>query len=689
MKLSKLFFLLLLLTTAAAILALISCSGSANKNAGETAAVTGIDKSFLDTSYKPGNDFFMYANNGWLKRTSIPASESAWGAFNILKDEVYNKLKGILETSVANKNAAKGSSEQLIGDYYASGMDSASIEKAGLDPLKEVLDKINAVKDKKEFGALTGEMHAHFIFEIFHGSVNQDARKSDQEIVGLDQGGLGLPDRDYYTLQDEKSKMVREKYVRHISNLLVLMGENKDMANKDADAIMKLEIELAKASWTNIANRDPIKTYNKKSVHELEKMCASFNWSEYFSKTGIHNIDSVVTGQPSFFTSLNNTIASVSLDTWKKYFSYGVVNEMSPYLSRAFENESFDFYEHTLSGVKQMKPRWKRVLLSIDKSVGDALGKLFVDKYFPAEAKERVTKMVENLIAAYKERITARDWMSASTKQQAMAKLDKVMKKLGYTDKWLDYTGLDISHDSYVKNIWNSNSFLWNFMAHKLGKPIDRTEWMMSAPTVNAYYNSSMNEIVFPAGIMQYPFFDINQDDAINYGGMGAVIGHELTHGFDDQGCKFDANGNMINWWTKEDSINYKQKTDKVVAQFNNYLAIDTLHVKGQLTLGENIADLGGLTIAYYAFKKSMEGKEPKIIDGFTPEQRFFLGWAKVWCVKYTPEYLRKLLLTNAHSPGSFRVLGPLSNMQEFYDAFGVKEGDTMYRKPEDRALIW
>jgi putative endopeptidase len=452
---------------------------------------------------------------------------------------------------------------------------------------------------------------------------------------------------------------------------------------------MKIETSLASSSWTNVENRDPIKTYNKKSVKDLGVICPEFNWTDYFNATGIKNIDSVVIGQPSFFTGMNTAISSTSLDDWKKYFSFRLTDAMASKISSPFENERFDFYERTLSGVKKMKPRWKRVLAATDRSLGDALGKIFVEKYFPIEAKKRVTEMVDNLIAVYKDRIKTRDWMSDSTKHQAIAKLDKVMKKLGYPDKWRDYTGLEISRASYAKNAWNSSMFQWNYMINKLGKPVDRTEWGMSPPTINAYYNPSMNEIVFPAGIMQYPFFDINQDDALNYGGMGAVIGHELTHGFDDEGSQFDANGNRIQWWTAEDNAKFKKKTEMVATQFNNFVAIDTLHVNGHLTLGENIADLGGLTIAYYAYKKSQVGKEPKTINGFTPEQRFFFGWARGWCTNYTPESLRQQVLTNPHSPGNYRVLGPLSNMQEFYDAFAVKQGDNMYRKPEERAVIW
>jgi len=671
------------------IIFLFSCKNAADKNSGNTASGKGIDKSYLDTTFKPGDDFYMYANNGWLKSATIPPSEYAWGSFNLLQNQVLDKLHSILDSAASKTNAVKGSNEQLAGDYYASGMDSAKIEQAGISPLKDALDKIYAVKDKKELSTLTAQLHSQLIAELFMIYIDQDAKKSDVMIVSLNQGGIGLPDRDYYSRTDDRSKNIREKYVNHIKNVLLLMGENSANAAAGAASIMKLETQLALASWTNVENRDPVKTYNKKSVKDLAKLCPAFDWSVYFDKAGIHNIDSVVIGQPSFFTGLSKMLTSSSLDELKKYFAYGLVDDMSPRLSSAFVNEYFDFYDRTLSGVKEMKPRWKRVLTATDRALGDALGKLFVDKYFPAEAKQRVTEMVNNLIAAYKERIKSRDWMSDSTKQQALAKLDKVMKKLGYPDKWKDYSSLSISRDSYVMNTMNGSAFKWNYMINKLGKPVERAEWTMSPPTINAYYNPVMNEIVFPAGIMQSPFFDINQDDAINYGAMGSVIGHELTHGFDDEGSQFDADGNMKNWWTKEDHEKFEQKTTLLANQFSSFVAVDTLHVNGRLTLGENIADLGGLTIAFYAYKKSQEGKEPVTIDGFTPEQRFFLGWAKSWCDKYTPEFMRKLVLTNPHSPANFRVTGPLSNMQEFYDAFSVKEGNKMYRKADERAVIW
>ncbi len=679
----------LFISIAASIFFLISFKFVSDKKDGNIPPVKGIDKTYLDTTFKPVDDFYMYANNGWLKKATIPPSEYAWGTINLLQDEVLKKLHSILDEAASKPGSPKGSNVQLAGDFFASGMDSSKIEKAGISPLKEYLDGVNALKDKKELCTLTSKLHSRLIEVLFSSSVDQDARKSDRMVTSLSQGGLGLPDRDYYSRTDDRSKNIREKYVVHIKNVLLLMGENEATAKTDADSIMKFETALALVSWTRVENRDPVKTYNKKSLKELESLCSAFDWAVYFDKAGIHGIDSVVIGQPSFFSGLGNIISATSLDVIKKYCAYGLVDELSPFLSASFVNEHFDFYDHTLSGVKVMKPRWKRVLAATDRALGDALGKIFVDKYFPAEAKKRVTEMVNNLIAVYKERIKSRDWMSDSTKQQALTKLDKVMKKLGYPDKWKDYSSLSVTRESYVINAMNGNIYRWKYIINKLGKPVDRTEWSMSPPTINAYYNPVMNEIVFPAGIMQAPFFDINQDDALNYGAMGAVIGHELTHGFDDEGSQFDANGNMKVWWTKQDHERFEQKTNLIVNQFNGFAAIDTLHVNGRLTLGENIADLGGLTIAFYAYKKSQEGKKPVTIDGFTPEQRFFLSWARSWCAQYTPEFMRKLVLTNPHSPSKFRVLGPLSNMKEFYDAFGVKPGNNMYRNEAERAVIW
>jgi putative endopeptidase len=675
-----------LLLPAAAALVLGACGGGENKPT-ET-SLKGVDRSFLDTTVKPGEDFFAYANNGWLKKTEIPASEGVWGIFSVLRDEVNDKLKKIAEDAQSDKSASKGSNKQLVGDFYASGMDTAKIEQEGMAPLKEELDRINGMKDKKELAAVAGDLHAHFVFVMFSMYVNQDSKQSTRMVPILNQGGIGLPERDYYFLQDEESKKLREKYVTHVKNDFVLLGESEDQAKKDADEIMKLETALAKASWALVDARNPQKTYNKMKVADLNKLCPSFDWTTFMSMTGVKE-DSIVVSEPSFFTDLDKTIRATSLDTWKKYFAYGYADDASPRLSSAFEKENFDFYEKTLTGVTEMKPRWKRILTATDRYIGDALGQLFVEKHFTADAKKRVTEMVDNLIAVYKERIDSRDWMGADTKANAKQKLEKIMKKLGYPDKFKDYQGLDISRDSYAKNAWNSAAWGYKFMIGKLGKPVDRTEWGMTPPTINAYYNPSMNEIVFPAGIMQYPFFDIGQDDALNYGAMGAVIGHELTHGFDDQGSQFNSDGNMVNWWTSKDSANFASRTNMIVNQFNQFVAIDTLHVKGRLTLGENIADLGGLTIAYYAYQRSLNGKKGDVVDGFTPEQRFFLGWARGWCVKFRPEFLRKQVMTNEHAPGNFRVIGPLSNMQEFYDAFGIKEGDKMYRKPEDRAVIW
>lgn len=674
---------------AASTLLLISCGDGSNKPVEPTAQLKGVIKADMDTTFRPGDDFFMYANNGWLKRTEIPASEGVWGGFGILRDQVNDNLKKIAEDCAADKNAPKGSNKQLVGDFYASGMDSAKIEQQGIKPIEPELEKINAVKDVKDLSGIFAELHSHFIFAGFIMYVGQDAVHSDQMIPVLGQGGLGLPEKDYYTLKDDQSKALREKYVNHVKNVFMLLGENEADAKKDADANMKFETALADASWNLVDSRTPKKTYNKMKLEDVSKLCPSFNWSDFFSKVGIQGQDSIVVSEPSFFKKFNTLITSVPLATWKKNLELCVAEDASPRLSSAFVNENFDFYDKTLTGVTEMKPRWKRVLPATDRFLGDALGQLFVEKHFTAEAKKRVTDMVDNLIAVYKERIDSREWMGDSTKMQAKQKLEKITKKLGYPDHWKDYSKLEINRESYATNCWNCSEFGYKFMINKLGKPVDRSEWGMTPPTINAYYNPNMNEIVFPAGIMQFPFFDIGQDDAMNYGAMGSVIGHELTHGFDDQGSQYNASGNMVNWWTKKDSLNFVSRTDMIVKQFNSYVAIDTLHVKGKLTLGENIADLGGMTIAYYAYKRSQEGKTPVIIDGFTPEQRFFLAWARGWCVKFRPEFLRKQVMTNEHAPGNFRVNGPLSNMKEFYEAFNVKEGDKLYRKESDRAMIW
>lgn len=676
---------IIVLTVGAGLITLASFIGDGNAT-----KIKGIDISNMDNTVKPTDDFFRYVNGNWLKKNPIPETESRWGSFNELEKTNKEKLRTILEAAAANKAAKPGSNEQKIGDFYAAAMDSVKLNKDGVSPLKEEFAAIDKIATTTDLAKTIAHLHTIGVGPLFGGYVGQDPKVSTEYITQFYQGGLGLPDRDYYTKTDERSLGIQKSYVEHIGNMFKLLGDNADVAAKNAKTCFDIESNLAKASMTRVELRDPEKTYHKKTLKELDELCPNFNWKIYFEGVGIKGIENVIVGQPDFYMEVNRSVNATSIADWKTYLRWNLINEMSGRISDSFVNEHFKFYGTILNGVPALKPRWKRSLEATDGALGEALGKVFVEKYFTEASKKRVAQMVENLISAYRVRINSRDWMSAETKKQAMAKLDKVMKKLGYPDKWRDYSPLTITRESYVQNYIRSNKYEFAFMVNKLGKPIDRTEWGMTPPTINAYYNPSMNEIVFPAGIMQPIFFNPDADDAVNYGCMGAIIGHELTHGFDDEGSQFDADGNLKNWWTDEDKANFKKKTDMLVKQFNAYVAIDSLHVNGELTLGENIADLGGLTISYYAFKKSLEGKPaPAKIDGFTAEQRFFLSWGQGWRINMRDKMLRNRIQTDPHSPGNFRANGAPSNMQEFYDAFGVKEGDKMYRPKNERAEIW
>lgn len=669
----------------AAVVALVSC-GDSNK---ELKKGVGIDIANIDSTVKPVDDFYQFVNGNWIKNNPIPETESRWGSFNELEVQNKNKLRAILEEAAADKAAKPGSNIQKIGDFYAVAMDSVKLNNDGIAPLKEEFELIENIKSADDLIKAVAHFHMIGVGPMFSGYIGQDPKISTEYITQLFQGGLGLPDRDYYTNTDERTLGIQKAYIEHIAKTFVLLGDKPEVAEKTAKTIFDIESSLAKASMTKVDQRDPEKQYNKKTTKELAELTPNFNWDIYFNELGVKN-NNVIVGQPEFYKALNVAMKSVPLNDWKTYLRWNLIDATSNKLSDDFVNEHFSFYGKTLLGIPALKPRWKRSLEATDASLGDALGQIFVQKHFTEESKKRVGEMVDNLIAAYRVRIESRDWMSPETKKAANEKLDKVMKKLGYPDKWKDYSSLEIKRDSYVQNYLRANKYAFHDMADKLGKPVDRTEWGMTPPTINAYYNPSLNEIVFPAGIMQPIFFNPDADDAVNYGIMGAVIGHELTHGFDDEGSQFDADGNLKNWWTEQDKANFKNKTDMVVKQFNDYVAIDDMHVNGELTLGENIADLGGLTISYYAFKKSLEGKPaPEKIDGFTPEQRFFIAWAQGWRGNMRPEFLKNLIQTNPHSPGNFRGNGPLTNMQEFYDAFDVKEGDKMYRPKEARAEIW
>ncbi|MDF2436939.1 MAG: peptidase [Bacteroidota bacterium] len=673
----------------AAVITIASC-GDAKKDEHASVKSAGIDTKNIDSTVKPTDDFYQFVNGNWMKNNPIPETESRWGSFSELEVQNKNKLRTILEEASANKSAKAGSNEQKIGDFYAVAMDSVKLNKDGVAPLKDEFAVIENIKTTDDLMKAVGHFHTIGVGPMFGGYIGQDPKVSTAYITQLFQGGISLPDRDYYLNKDERTLGIQKAYVDHVAKMFELLGDKKDVAEKEAKVIFNIESTLAKASMTKVELRDPEKQYNKKTNKELSELSPNLNWNLYFTELGLKNVENVVVGQPEFFKTLNSSLKSVSMNDWKTYMRWNLIDAMASKLSDDFVNEHFNFYGKTLVGIPALKPRWKRALEATDASLGDALGQIFVQKHFTEESKKRVGEMVENLIAAYRVRIDSRDWMSPETKKAANGKLDKVMKKIGYPDKWKDYSSLEINRESYVQNYIRANKYEFNDMASKLGKPVDRTEWGMTPPTINAYYNPSMNEIVFPAGIMQPIFFNPDADDAVNYGIMGAVIGHELTHGFDDEGSQFDADGNLKNWWTEQDKANFKKKTDMIVKQFNDYIAIDSMHVNGELTLGENIADLGGLTISYYAFKKSLEGKPaPEKIDGFTAEQRFFISWAQGWRGNMRPEFLRNLVQTNPHSPGNFRGNGPLTNMQEFYDAFGVKEGDKMYRPQVERAEIW
>lgn len=680
---------LLLTGCTATIIALMAFKnkGDINRTAIAQKENKAIDESNFDKSIKPGDDFYDYVNGGWLKRNPIPGTETRWGSFNILDDSTRHRVKGIIEETAKLKDAPMGSAQQKIRDFYKTAMDTVAIEKMGAQPLIPFIKRVNSISNKQELVSLIADFHRLGISCFFSFYVGQDDKNSEQNVIFLSQGGLSLPDRDYYLKDDEESKGIRDKYMKLITEQLNLA--NVGLPDGSSNDILNLETELARNSRTRVALRDPESNYNKMRTEEFFNLIPSLPLKTYFEKLRITE-NEVVVGQPEFFKSLNEIISKYSLDQLKTYLIWHLVDEKANTLSSAFEKNNFDFYSATLSGAKEMKPRWKRVLGSMNGNMGELIGQLYVKKYFPPQAKEKVTVLVKNLIAAYKERILSRTWMDEQTKKAAIAKLDKVMLKLAYPDKWKDFSNLEVKTDSYFENDNRASTFWFDYNLNKLGKPVDRTEWAMAPQTVNAYYNPGMNEIVFPAAIMQPPFFDPNADDAVNYGGMGVVIGHELTHGFDDQGSQYDANGNLKNWWTESDKERFKQNTAKLVKQFNSFDAIDTLHVNGELTLGENIADLGGLIMSYAALQKvSKLQQSVGGAGGFTPEQRFFINYAQIWRNNIRPEELKKRLKVDPHSPGKFRTNGPLPNMPEFYKAFNVTKENKMYLPPEERAEIW
>ncbi len=661
---------------------------AARSRAVDTKLKSGIDRSNFDTSIKPGHDFYHYVNGEWIKRNPIPPEYSRWGAFPKLRDDNLIALHVILD-ELDHEAKPLNEEQRKLRDFYRTAMDDAEIEQQGLSPLAAALKEIDGVDDSEKLVAEAGRLRLIGIDALFYFSVQPDEKQSDRYAVHLDQGGMGLPDRDYYVGASEDSRRVRKQYHEHVAKMLGLLGGTPQAAAAGADTVLHIETQLAEKSRTPVQLRDREAQYNKKSLGELNALTPTLNWAVYFETLGADGVQDAIVGQPEFFERVNELLPAVSAADWQTYLRWHLIHAMAPYLSSSFEDEDFRFYDHELRGVKEMQPRWKRVVKTLDGEIGEALGKLYVEKHFPPAAKKRMDELVKNLMAAYRERLASRDWMSNKTKALALAKLEAVLPKIGYPAKWRDYSDLEIGSQSYAENVMHAEAFETRYRLAQLGKPVDRLEWHMTPPTVNAYYNESMNEIVFPAGILQPPFFNMAADDAVNYGGIGAVIGHEITHGFDDQGSRFDAKGNLVNWWAPEDRSRFTAKTDQLVAQYDACVVLNDLHLNGRLTLGENIADLGGVTLAYAAYQRSLKHHDAPVIDEFTGPQRFFIGFAQVWRGSIRDAELRLMIRTNPHSPGGFRVLVPLSNLEAFYAAFGVRPGDTMYRKPANRVEVW
>ena len=646
-----------------------------------------IDPANMDLSVKPGDNFYYYANGGWLKKNPVPSSKTRWGSFDVLREESSQRMRNLLEEASRSKKGDRLS--QMIGDFYRSGIDSAAAEARGYQPIKPELDRLSALSTKQqvldEIATLRTKGIASPLFTMF---VGQDRKNVNNYMVQLGQGGTSLPDRDYYLRNDARSTGIRKAYRDHLEKMFSLVGENAATASYHADAIMRIETALATAQMSRVEMRDPYKTYNKFAVKDLSAQTPGLNWSSLLQQMGVKSTDSVLATNPSFLKTADILLAALPLQDWQAYLRWNVIRGAAPYLSNAFVTESFRLTQ-ALTGQKEQTPRWQRVSGLIDNTLGDLLGQLYVQKYFKGEAKTRMLEMVNNLQQTFSQRIQKLDWMSEATKQKALQKLNAFTKKIAYPDKWKDYQGVTITGTDFMGNLRNASVWRYNDMVSRLGKPVDRTEWGMTPPTINAYYSPVNNEIAFPAGILQFPFFDFGADDAIIYGGIGSVIGHEMTHGFDDQGAQYAATGNLENWWLKEDETKFKAKADQVVAQYNKYTVLDSLHVNGRLTLGENIADIGGLSIAYDAFTKTKQFKEGKKIDGLSPAQRFFLSWAQIWRNNATPETQAQLILTDSHSPGMYRSNGAVVNMDAWYTAFNVQPGDKLYIAPDKRIRIW
>ena len=646
-----------------------------------------IDPANMDLSVKPGDNFYLYANGTWIKDNPVPASKTRWGSFDALRQTSLDRLK--LLTQNAADSVSKNPLYQRVGDLYAAAMDSNALDKLGYTPIKPELDKLAALTNKDDVLKEIATLRTVGVGGILYGfSVGQDDRNVNAYIPSLHQGGISLPDRDYYLKNDARSKLIRDEYVKYVTDMFKLVGDDEAAAQTKAQNILGLETALAKAQLSRVEMRDPIKTYHKFSVADFSKTTPGLDWQMLLGEMKVNNADSILCNNPEFFKTTDALLSAVPLDVWKAYLQWAVIKNAAAYLSSDFANRQFQFSK-VLSGQKEITPRWQRMSSLVDRNLGELLGQLYVEKYFNDAAKQRMLALVKNIQQTFGDRIQRLDWMSDSTKQQAMIKLNAIVNKIGFPDKWETYPGVVINRNDLIGSLQSVDEWSYNDMVGHMGKPVDKTKWGMTPPTINAYYNPVNNEIAFPAGILQFPFFDPNADDAVNYGGIAAVIGHELTHGFDDEGRQYGADGNLKDWWIADDAKKFTERADKVVEQYNGFVVNDSLHINGKLTLGENLADLGGLNIAYAAFKKTDEGKSNKKIDGFTPDQRFFLSWAQVWRMNILPDFAAQLITVDPHSPGMYRCNGPVSNIDAWYAAFDVKPGDKMYKPESERIKVW
>ncbi len=646
-----------------------------------------INKQNMDRSVKPGDNFYEYANGNWLKANPVPASKTRWGSFDELREESSKRLQTLLESAAQNTN--KDRKTQVIGDFYASGMDSAAIEAKGYQPIKADLDRLNLMSNGNDVIKELINLRINGVGGALFGTgVGPDRKNVLKNMPSVNQGGTTLPDRDYYLKDDARSTTIRNAYKTYLQKMFALVGEDASNAAASAYAVLKIETALAKAQMSRIEMRNPNATYNKFSVKDFSATTPTMNFETMLKELNIYGADSILVSNPSFMKTVNEMLTTVPIAEWRSYMRWNLIKSAAPYLSSAFVKADFEF-NSVQTGQKVQTPRWQRMSSLIDRTLGDLVGELYVENYFKPEAKDYMVKLVNNLQSTFAERIKQLDWMSAETKVKALEKLNAIAKKIAYPDKWKTYDGITASRDDFYGNVRSASKWFYNFNVNKMDKPVDRTEMNMTPPTINASYSPSNNDITFPAGILQFPFFDFGADDAVNYGGIAAVIGHEMTHGFDDQGRQFDAVGNLKDWWSKPDADKFKTKANEVIQQYNALTVLDTIHVKGELTLGENLADLGGLNMAYDAFTKTEQFKKGKKINGFTPQQRFFLSWAQIWRNNTLPETAAQLILTDPHSPGVHRANAPVTNIDAWYDAFNIKEGDALYKASEKRTRIW